>query len=119
MKLLKICLLLAGSFTLAGCGPTLPPPQAGFARPMATYAPPVNTSPTMAEAGLAPSAFDHNGNANYDENGTYTGGHGIGTLVDSPEQSTFDVAKPVTPNISSMHCTGQTAANAGNLSCSN
>lgn len=43
--------------------------------------------PTQAESGSRPPAFDKNGNANYDANGNYIGGHGVGTLVDSPENS--------------------------------
>ena len=43
----------------------------------------------MSEAGPAPPAFDRYGNANFDANGTYTGGHGIGTQVDNPDQTTL------------------------------
>lgn len=29
--------------------------------------------------------FDRNGNPNYDENGGYIGGHGLGTTIDNPD----------------------------------
>ena len=41
----------------------------------------------MSEAGPAPPAFDRYGNANFDANGTYIGGHGIGTQVDNPDRA--------------------------------
>ena len=78
-----------------------------------------NTGPTMSESGPAPSAFDRYGNANYDANGTYIGGHGIGTQVDNPDNNTFGLPSSSMPNISSMHCTGATGAKAGTLNCSN
>ncbi|WP_054141873.1 hypothetical protein [Bosea sp. AAP35] len=42
--------------------------------------------PTQAQSGPMPALFDRNGNRNYDSSGTYIGGHGIGTLVDSPDK---------------------------------
>ena len=88
-----IFLFFACAGALSGCGPSGPPPQAGFNYPAVnTMAPPMNTGPTMSEAGPAPPAFDRYGNANFDANGTYTGGHGIGRRrVDNPrsEQTTW------------------------------
>jgi hypothetical protein len=122
MKRQSILLYLPCAIALSGCGPSGPPPQAGFNRPAAftTPMPSVNTGPTMSEAGPAPPAFDRYGNANFDSNGTYTGGHGIGTQVDNPDQTTtFGVPKSSMPDISSMHCTGSTGANAGVMNCTN
>jgi hypothetical protein len=73
----------------------------------------------MSEAGPAPPVVDRYGNANYDATGTYIGGHGIGTQVDNPDQTTFGLPGSSMTNISNMHCTGSTGANAGNLNCSN
>jgi hypothetical protein len=122
MKRQSIILTLLCAAALAGCGPSGPQPQAGFNQhPVLTTAPPsANTGPTMSESGPAPPAFDRYGNANFDSNGTYTGGHGIGTLVDNPDQTTtFGVPKSSMPDISSMHCTGSSISNAGSLNCTN
>ena len=109
--------MLPCAAALAGCGPSGPPPQAGFNQPPAPNA---NPGPTMSEAGPAPAAFDRSGNANFDSNGAYVGGHGIGTQVDNPDQTTsFGVSKSSMPDISSMHCTGSTGANAGTMNCTN
>ena len=113
-------LLAACGLILAGCGPSGPSPAAY--KPVVTAPPPgstANTGPTMSEAGPAPPAFDRYGAANYDANGTYIGGHGIGTQVDNPDQTTLGIPKSSMPDISSMHCTGSTGANAGTLNCSN
>jgi hypothetical protein len=104
--------------------PSGPPPQAGFNQPAAFATPPLNanTGPTMSEAGPAPPVFDRHGNANFDSNGTYTGGHGIGTQVDNPDQpnqTTFGIPKSSMPDISSMHCTGSSISNAGMMNCTN
>jgi hypothetical protein len=81
-----------------------------------------NTGPTMSEAGPAPPAFDRYGAANFDSHGTYTGGHGIGTQVDNPDQpdqTTFGIPKSSIPDISSLHCTGSSISNAGTMNCTN
>ena len=119
MQRRAIFLFLACAGALSGCGPS-GPPQAGFSYPAVnTMAPPINTGPTMSEAGPAPPAFDRYGNANFDANGTYTGGHGIGTQVDNPDQTTLGVPKSSMPDLSSMHCTGSSIANAGSMNCTN
>jgi hypothetical protein len=53
--------------------------EAGFAGVLgqAMVAPQGSTTP--------PPPFDRYGRANYDSDGTYIGGHGIGTLVDDPD----------------------------------
>ena len=120
MRQRALFLSLACTVALSGCGPSGAPPQAGFNYPpVNTMAPPVNTGPTISEAGPAPPAFDRYGNANFDANGTYTGGHGIGTQVDNPDQTTLGVPKSSMPDISSMHCTGSSIANAGSMNCTN
>jgi hypothetical protein len=113
-------LLAACGLILAACGPSGPSPTA-YKSVVTAPAPgsASNTGPTMSEAGPAPPALDRYGNANYDANGTYIGGHGIGTQVDNPDQTTFGMPKASMPDISSMHCTGSTGANAGTLNCSN
>jgi hypothetical protein len=111
-----LCILILSSFAVSGCGPSGPQPQASFNKPLPSSA---NTGPTMSESGPAPSAFDRYGNANYDANGTYIGSHEIGTQVDNPDKTTFGLPSSSMPNISSMHCTGATGANAGTLNCSN
>ena len=73
----------------------------------------------MSESGPTPPAFDKYGNANYDSSGTYIGGHGVGTIVDDPDASTTSAPKIDMPDVSSMHCTGSSGANAGTMSCSN
>jgi hypothetical protein len=78
-----------------------------------------NAGPNMSESGPTPPAFDLYGNANYDQNGTYIGGHGVGALVDNPDQTSFGIPKSSMPDISSMHCTGSTGANAGTMNCTN
>ncbi|TIN22093.1 MAG: hypothetical protein E5Y31_19060 [Mesorhizobium sp.] len=75
----SILALAATSIAVSGCGPTNPPPYAGYHQPV--------VSSTQAQSGTRPPKFDKNGNANYDANGNYIGGHGVGTLVDSPENS--------------------------------
>jgi hypothetical protein len=120
MQRRAVFLFAACAGALSGCGPSGAPPQAGFNYPaVKTMAPPVNTGPTMSEAGPAPSAFDRYGNANFDASGNYTGGHGIGTQVDNPDQATFSVPNSSMPDISSMHCTGSSISNAGSMNCSN
>jgi hypothetical protein len=115
-------LLLPCVVALSACGPSGPPPQAGFNHPIVNTMAPLNTGPTMSEAGPAPPAVDRYGNANFDSNGTYIGGHGVGTLVDNPDQpdqTTFGIPKSSMPDISSMHCTGASISNAGSLNCTN
>jgi hypothetical protein len=122
MGLRASCLLIVCGFGLAACGPTNGPSATAVQHPIGTNtAPP---GPTQAESGPAPSAFDRYGNANYDSSGAYIGGHGIGTQVDNPDASTTDastmgVPKVDMPDMSSMHCTGSTGANAGVMNCSN
>jgi hypothetical protein len=99
------------ALTLSGCGPSGPSPAA--------VNKPAATGPTMSEAGPAPPAFDRYGQANYDASGNYIGGHGVGTLVDNPDQTSFGMPKSDFPDVSSMHCTGSTGANAGTMNCSN
>jgi hypothetical protein len=116
----SIILLLLCAVALAGCGPSGPQPQAGYNKPLVSAPlPNANTGPTMSEAGPAPPAFDRYGNANFDANGTYIGGHGIGTQVDNPDQTTFGIPKSSMPDISSMHCTGSSISNAGSMNCTN
>ncbi len=114
-------LFLPCAVALSGCGPSGPQPQTGFNHPIVNTmtSSDANTGPTMSEAGPAPTAVDRYGNANFDANGTYTAGHGIGTQVDNPDQTTFGIPKSSMPDISSMHCTGSTIANAGSMNCSN
>lgn len=103
---------------VAACGPSGPSP-AGY-MPIAATTPPLNanTGPTMSKSGPAPPAFDRYGQANYDATGSYIGGHGVGTLVDNPDQTgSFGIPKSNMPDMSSMHCTSQSGANAGSLSC--
>ena len=101
----------------AGCGPSGPAPAAYKNPPMTPL--PANSGPTISEAGPAPPAFDRYGQANYDSSGAYIGGHGIGTTVDNPDQTSFGIPKSEMPDISSMHCTGSTGANAGTMNCRN
>ena len=115
MKLFFATALALSAVSLAACNP---PPQSAMTRPAIPMAAPA-TGPTMSEAGPAPMAFDRNGNANYDSNGTYIGGHGIGTMVDSPEDPTKSMIPQIAaPDMSSMHCTGSQGANAGVMNCS-
>jgi hypothetical protein len=108
-----LCVCAVG---LSGCGPSAPP-QASFNKPAVASAPPINPGPTQAESGPQPPAFDRYGNANFDNQGTYIGGHGVGTLVDNPDATSFGIPKTNMPDISNMHCTGSSGANAGTLNC--
>ena len=110
MGRLAIFILAAGALGLAACGPTRGPSGAAVQSPVMATTPP---GPTQAESGAAPPAFDRYGNANYDSNGAYQGGHGIGTQVDNPDASSMDVPKVEMPDMSKMHCTGSQGANAG------
>jgi hypothetical protein len=116
MRRKTIVLAALCALMVCGCGPTSPSPAA-YQHPVTL--PPANAGPTMSESGPAPPAFDRYGQANYDSNGTYIGGHGIGTTVDNPDQTSFGMPKSSMPDISSMHCTSSTGANAGTLNCSN
>jgi hypothetical protein len=127
MSMKAHAILLGAACVVSGCQGT---PATGVAgqpvyQPPAGYtAQPVSTPPTgVAAAGQAPPALDRNGNPNYDANGTYVGGHGIGTLVDSPENKdgipTVSVPSVSAPSLSGMKCTGSSAANAGTLDCTN
>ncbi len=70
----RACLAgLAVAALLAGCGPV-------------GYAPPVAAAPYQGST-MPPPALDRNGRPNYDANGQYVGGHGIGTLVDDPDRA--------------------------------
>jgi hypothetical protein len=73
---------LGFSACLASCGPV---PSRGSPPPPTAYQ--GSTTP--------PPALDRNGNPNYDASGQYIGGHGVGTLVDSPERVN---ASPPTPS---------------------
>jgi hypothetical protein len=118
MRLRRIFLLAPCALMLAGGGPTGPSPNAYNKPIIATPPVDANTGPTMSESGPAPAAFDRYGQANYDATGTYIGGHGIGTQVDNPDQTgSFGIPKSDMPDLSSLHCTSQTAADAGSLSC--
>ena len=81
------CLLIVCAFSLAACGPT----SVAVQHPIVTTTPPLGAppGPTQAESGPTPPAFDRYGNANYDASGTYTGGHGVGTMVDNPDASSM------------------------------
>ena len=116
MRVLSGCVLIVCGLGLAGCGPSAPSP-AVYNSAVAVPPPVANTGPTMAEAGAKPPAFDKYGQANYDASGSYIGGHGIGTTVDNPDQTSFGIPKTSMPDMSSMHCTSSTGANAGTLSC--
>lgn len=41
--------------------------------------------------------FDKDGNPNYDENGNYIGGHGVGTMVDNPDAPSAEAGENPTP----------------------
>jgi hypothetical protein len=101
---------------VSGCGPSGPSPSA-YQRPVAP--PSASAGPTMSESGPAPPAIDRYGQANYDASGNYIGGHGVGTLVDNPDQTSFGIPKSNFPDVSNMHCAGSTGANAGTMNCSN
>ena len=96
MRLDASLLLILCGFGLAACGPTNGPSAVAVQRPIVTTTPPLGAppGPTQAQSGAAPPAFDRYGNANYDANGTYIGGHGVGTLVDNPDMP----ARPQTPS---------------------
>ncbi len=113
-------LLIVCAFGLAACGPTNGPSAGAVQRPIVTTTPPLGAppGPTQAESGPAPPAFDRYGNANYDSSGVYTGGHGVGTLVDNPDASSMGIPKADMPDMSNMHCTGSSGANAGTMNCS-
>ena len=116
MRAALLCVAVVCAFGMTGCGPSGPSPAAY--KPAIAPLPP-NTGPTMSEAGPPPPAFDRYGQANYDASGTYTGGHGIGTTVDNPDQTSFGIPKSSMPDISTMHCTGSSGANAGTMNCTN
>ncbi len=88
-------LLVLCGFALSACGPTSGAAPGPVQQAVVTTTPPLGRppGPTQAESGPRPPAFDRNGNANYDANGNYVGGHGVGTLVDSPDKP----APPQTP----------------------
>jgi hypothetical protein len=116
MKAQALAVVALCAVLVTGCGPSGPSPAAYHP----AVAPlPRNTGPTMSEAGPAPPAVDRYGQANYDASGAYIGGHGIGATVDNPDQTSFGIPKSQMPDMSSMHCTGSSGANAGNMSCSN
>ena len=120
MVLRAPCFLILCGFGLAGCGPTNGPSAVAVQHPIVTTTPPLGAppGPTQAELGPAPPAFDRYGNANYDSSGTYTGGHGVGALVDNPDATTMGIPKTDMPDMSTMHCTGSTGTNAGTINCS-
>ena len=120
MVLRAPCFLILCGFGLAGCGPTNGPSAVAVQHPIVTTTPPLGAppGPTQAESGPAPPAFDRYGNANYDFSGTYTGGHGVGALVDNPDATTMGIPKTDMPDMSTMHCTGSTGTNAGTMNCS-
>jgi hypothetical protein len=121
MGVRELGLFLVCGFVIAGCGPTGGPSGMAVQHPVVTTTPPLgaNPGPTPAQSGSAPPAFDRYGNANYDSSGAYIGGHGIGTQVDNPDATTMGIPKADMPDISSMHCTGSSGANAGTMNCSN
>jgi hypothetical protein len=123
----RACVILVAFLALCACQGTAqqntigqPVYQAPLGSPGPTTS--VRSTGTVAAAS-APPAFDRNGNANYDSNGTYIGGHGIGTTVDSPENKYGipEVSVPTvsTPDISGLKCNQSSGANAGTLNCSN
>ncbi len=120
MGLRASCLFIVCGFGLAACGPTNGPPAGAVQYPVVTTTPPLgaNPGPTPAESGPAPPAFDRYGNANYNSSGAYTGGHGVGTLVDNPDASSMGAPSVAMPDMSKMHCTGSSISNAGNMTCS-
>jgi hypothetical protein len=74
----------------------------------------------MSEAGLPRPLSIAMATPNFDSNATYIGGHGIWTPANDPDQTTsFGIPKSSMPDISSMHCTGSTIANAGTMNCTN
>ena len=120
MRLRALCLLILFGIGLAACGPTNGPSTVAIQQPIVTTTPPLGPppGPMQAQSGPAPPAFDRYGNANYDSSGAYTGGHGVGTLVDNPDASSMGVPKAAMPDMSNMHCTGSSIANAGTMNCS-
>jgi hypothetical protein len=117
MKAQVLAVVALCALFMTGCGPSGPSPSA-YSHP--AIAPlPANTGPTMSEAKPAPPAVDRYGQANSDASGAYIGGHGIGTPVDNPDQTSLGIPKSQMPDISSMHCTGSTGANAGTMNCTN
>ncbi len=120
MRFRAPCVFVLCGFGLAACGPTAGPSAIAVQQPMVTATPPLGPppGPTPAEFGPAPPAFDRYGNANYDSSGTYTGGHGVGTLVDNPDATTMGIPKAEMPDMSTMHCTGSSISNAGAMNCS-
>jgi len=76
MNVRRVSALTACAFAVSACGPTRPP--------VASAPPPVQTS-MMGQPG-APPVLDRYGQPNYDAQGAYTGGHGVGTLVDNPDR---------------------------------
>lgn len=96
MEMRAPCLLIVCAFGLAACGPTNGPSAVAVQRPIVTTTTPLGAppGPTQSVTGPVPPAFDRYGNANYDSSGAYTGGHGVGTLVDNPDMPT----PPQTPS---------------------
>ena len=99
MGLRAPCLLIVCGLGLAACGPTNGPSAVAVQHPIVTTTPPLGAppGPTQAESGPSPPAFDRYGNANYDSSGTYTGGHGVGTLVDNPDRRSWAFRRPICP----------------------
>ena len=87
MDMRGMCVAIACAMGLAACGPTNGPSSVAVQRPIVTTTPPLGAppGPSQGASGPAPPAFDRYGNANYDSNGAYIGGHGVGTLVDNPD----------------------------------
>jgi hypothetical protein len=120
MEVRALGFLILCGFGLAACGPQVGPSAVAIQQPIVTATPPLGAppGPTQAQSGPTPPAFDRYGNANYDANGTYIGGHGVGTLVDNPDASGMDVPTISMPDMSKMHCTGSSISNAGTMNCS-
>lgn len=76
--------VLAAGFAVVGCLVSCGP------APLGTMQTPVVYQGSTA----APPPLDRNGNPNYDTSGQYIGGHGIGTLVDSPERANTEPPTP-------------------------
>jgi hypothetical protein len=59
---------------------------------------PIGSSPDSSQA-VDPTVqkFDKDGNPNYDENGNYIGGHGLGTTVDNPDASSAGMGENSAP----------------------
>jgi hypothetical protein len=102
------------------CTATNDPPSPAVCRRPRRLRPIRLTAASRVYSGFAAPPL--HANANFDSNGTYAGGHGVGTRVDNPDQpnqTTFGTPKSSMPYLSSMHCTGSSISKAGTINCAN